>query len=390
MSIRRAALGTAAVFALSGALLGTWVSRLPATRDRLHASPAELGVVLLAMGLGSLTSMPVTGALCRRYGSRTMVAATAVLAAGVLGLLAVAPSVPWLAAGLFGYGALFGAWDVAMNVQGSTVDLTAGRAYMPRYHACWSAGAILGAAAGGLAARLGVPVSAHFPAVGLVGAVLVVLATRTFLPDRREAAGDGDEHHSWRRVLTARLLGIGLITMAATLVEGAAADWLPLFLVDGRHASAPVAAAGFAVFSVAMTAGRFAGTAIIERLGRHVAIGAGGLASIVGVTLTVLGPGVPAGYAGAVLWALGVCLVFPAAMSAAGENPVRPADAIAVVATFGYAGLLVGPPLIGPLAEHVGLGRALLVLPVLGAAITLLAPAARPVPVDDLAAQRAP
>jgi MFS family permease len=130
-----------------------------------------------------------------------------------------------------------------------------------------------------------------------------------------------------------------------------------------------------------MAAGRFAGTTITERLGRHVAIRAGGLTSIVGVVLAVAGPWLVTAYLGAALWALGICLIYPAAISAAGETPNRPADAIAAVSTFGYGALLVGPPLIGVLADHVGFGQALLVLVILGATISALAPATRTVAV---------
>src|SRR5262245_56127344 len=152
--LRRSALGTALVFAVSGALLGTWVSRLPATRDRLHATPAELGLVLLAPGIGALVSMPTTGWFCRRFGSRAAVAATALPNCALMVALAVVPSLPALGAALLAWGLLYGAWDVAMNVQGSTVEQRAGRPWMPRYHACWSVGSIAGAGLGALAARL--------------------------------------------------------------------------------------------------------------------------------------------------------------------------------------------------------------------------------------------
>ena len=178
-------------------------------------------------------------------------------------------------------------------------------------------------------------------------------------------------------MLTGRLLLVGVVTLCATTLEGAAADWLALFLTDERGATASLAAFGYAVFAVAMAAGRFSGTAVAERLGRDGAVRAGGLVSFAGVLLTVLGPGLAAAYAGAALWALGVCLVFPAAVSAGGEAPDRPADAIAAVTTIGYGGFLLGPPLIGLLADRVGLGRALLVLLVLAAGIATLAPAVR-------------
>jgi predicted MFS family arabinose efflux permease len=381
--LRRAALATALVFATNGFLLGSWVARLPATRDRLGASAAELGLVLLAPGIGSLLSMPFSGRWCRRFGSRVVVAATTVAASAVLTALAVVPNLVALGVALFVWGAFYGSWDVAMNVHGSAVEQRAGREWMPRYHACWSVGGIAGAGFGALAAHAGAPLVLHFAAVAAACTVLVMVALRSFVEDRaRELAPPAV--HSPRgvrprrsRVLTGRLLLVGVVTLCATTLEGAAADWLALFLTDERGATASLAAFGYAVFAVAMAAGRFSGTAVAERLGRDGAVRVGGLVSFAGVLLTVLGPGLAAAYAGAALWALGVCLVFPAAVSAGGEAPDRPADAIAAVTTIGYGGFLLGPPLIGLLADQVGLGRALLVLLVLAAGIATLAPAVR-------------
>ena len=259
------------------------------------------------------------------------------------------------------------------------------------------------------------PLTLHFAAVAVLCTALVMVALRSFIEDRAEpptraapqpsgpAARPGCSGKRWRRlsttptgsgaaerpggrggahgprarVLTGRLLLVGVVTLCATTLEGAAADWLALYLTDERGATQSLAAAGYAVFAVAMAGGRFSGTAVAERLGRDGAVRAGGVVSFVGVLLTVLGPGLVSVYLGAALWALGVCLVFPAAVSAGGEAPERPADAIAAVTTIGYGGFLLGPPLIGLLAEQVGLGRALLVLLVLAGGIATLAPAVR-------------
>ena len=392
--MRHAALATALVFAMSGFLLASWVSRLPATRDRLGAGAAELGLVLLAPGIGSLLSMPFSGLWCRRLGSRLVVAGTALAACAVLVSLAVVPSLVTLGLALFVWGSFYGAWDVAMNVHGSAVEQRAGREWMPRYHACWSVGGIAGAGVGALAAHAGASLPLHFAAVAVACAALVMLALRSFVPDRdlRGAATATPGPRSRRRrrrarVLSSRLLLVGVVTLCATTLEGAAADWLALFLTDERGATDSLAAFGYGAFAVAMAAGRFSGTAVTERLGRHGAVRAGGIVSFAGVLLTVLGPGLVAAYLGAALWALGVCLVFPAAVSAGGEAPERPADAIAAVTTIGYGGFLVGPPLIGLLADQVGLGRALLVLLVLAGGITALAPAVRPPRPAELASR---
>ena len=386
--LRRAALATALVFAVNGFLLASWVSRLPATRDRLGASAAELGLALLAPGFGSLLSMPFSGRWCRRFGSRAVIAATTVAASVTLAAVAVVPTLVALGLTLFVWGSFYGSWDVAMNVHGSAVEQRAGREWMPRYHACWSVGGIAGAGCGALAAHAGIPLAVHFGAVAVLCTVLVMVALRSFIEDRSpQPERVGAAFHSPRegpkqvrdrpRVLTGRLLLVGVVTLCATTLEGAAADWLALYLTDERGATASLAAAGYAVFAVAMAGGRFSGTTVAERLGRHGAVRAGGLVSFAGVLLTVLGPGLVSAYVGAALWALGVCLVFPAAVSAGGEAPERPADAIAAVTTIGYGGFLLGPPLIGLLAEQAGLGRALLVLLVLAGGITALAPAVR-------------
>jgi predicted MFS family arabinose efflux permease len=383
--LRRAALATALVFAVNGFLLAAWVARLPATRDRLGASVAELGLVLLAPGFGSLLSMPFGGRLCRRFGSRAVVAVTTVAGSAALVLLAVVPSLAGLAAALFAWGSFYGSWDVAMNVHGSAVEQRAGREWMPHYHACWSVGGIAGAGLGALAAHAGVGLAPHFAAVAVLCVVLVFVALRSFVEDRAPDAVPAAVNSPRRtrrgsarsRLLSPRLLLVGVVTLCATTLEGAAADWLALFLTDEREATASLAAAGYAVFAVAMAGGRFSGTVVAERLGRDGAVRVGGLVSLAGVLLTVTGPGLASAYLGAVLWALGVCLVFPAAVSAGGEEPERPQDAIAAVTTIGYGGFLIGPPLIGLLAEQVGLGRALLVLLVLAAGIAVLAPAVR-------------
>ena len=184
--LRRAALATALVFAVSGFVAASWVSRLPATRDRLGASAAELGLVLLAPGVGSLLSMPFSGRWCRRFGSRLVVAATTTAACAVLVALAVVPNLVTLGLGLFVWGTFYGSWDVAMNVHGSAVEQRAGREWMPRYHACWSVGGIAGAAFGALAAHAHSPLALHFSAVAVLCAALVAVALRRFIEDRVE------------------------------------------------------------------------------------------------------------------------------------------------------------------------------------------------------------
>jgi fucose permease len=264
---------------------------------------------------------------------------------------------------------------------------------MPRYHGCWSVGVFVGAALGTLAARAGVPLGVHFGTDAVVVAVGVTAALPWFLPDppptvlagpagpdrpdRPDRADGARPDRRTHAYVTRRLVLIGIVTLCATCIEGAAADWLALYLRDDRGTDAGLAAAGYAVFAVAMAASRFSGTTVIDRVGRVAAVRAGGVLAGLGVLGAVLAPGVAGALLGGLLWGLGVAVIFPAAMSAGGETPGHSAQGIATVATIGYGGFLLGPPLIGLLAQHLGLGSALLMLPVLALSIVVLAPSVR-------------
>jgi fucose permease len=300
-------------------------------------------------------------------------------------LAAITPNVVTTAAALLLFGAANGSWDVAMNIQASYIDRRTGRDYMPRYHACWSVGATVGAAAGALAARAGVPLVVHFSVAAAVAVGLtLVVVTREYVDDREaEDVGIRDEHVAAptavrARLLTRRIVLIGVITLCGTLLEGSASDWIALFLTDDRGQSQGAAAIGFTVFALAMALSRFAGTPLIGRLGRARAIRLAGVLAGLGVTAALALPGYVGILVGIAFWGVGTALVFPAAMSAGGEQPGRAADAIAAVSTIGYGGFLIGPPLIGLLAQQVGIGTALWILPALALGVVALAPVVAP------------
>ena len=374
---RNLALATASVFLLNGLIISTWLSRLPATKARLDADPRTIGLVLLMTGLGSLLAMPWVGPLAGRWGSRRIEVVTSITTGVLLVLLAVAPNPVVLGGLLLVFGAGLGSWDVAMNIQGSHVDRAAGRDFMPRYHACWSVGAFIGAALGAGAAALGLPLIVHFGLAALisVGGTLLIIA-RLWDDDREDSAEQGSEHG--HRLFTRVLVLIGVLTLCGTMLEGAAADWVAIYVSGDRGQADSVAAFAYAVWAVAMAASRFSGTTLIARLGRARAVRIAGLCATAGVASVLALPGLAGIVLGLVLWGAGVALVFPAAMSAGGEQPGRAADGIATVSTIGYGGFLVGPPLIGLLANEIGLGTALWVLVPLGVAIAVLAPVVSP------------
>jgi predicted MFS family arabinose efflux permease len=265
--LRALAIASAVVFLLNGSVISAWLSRIPATRDRLDLDTRTLGLTLLMTGLGSLVAMPFVGHIASRVGSRRVEVVTSIIAGVALVTLAVTPNAVTTAALLFVMGAAYGSWDVAMNVQGSFVDRTAGRDYMPRYHACWSVGAVTGATLGALAAAARVPLLVHFSvaAVLAVGTTLVVLS-RWWTDDREEhpeQAADSEGVMRRRQLITRRLVLLGVITLCGTLLEGSAADWVALYLRDERAQVEALAALGYATFAVAMAGSRFAGTTVI-------------------------------------------------------------------------------------------------------------------------------
>jgi MFS family permease len=368
----RAASGTAMVFALSGVVQSSWMSRLPAVRDQLDAGLANLGLALLVMGIGSVLSMPLTGRLCARVGSRSVVSVSAVAACAVLVALGHVSSTATLMAVLFAFGLGCGAWDVAMNIQGAEVESQAGRHWMARFHGCWSAGTVLGAGLGVLAARHQVPTSVHFALVAVLAAPLCLAAAAFFVHDRLASIAPSPPGHG-RRV-PQRLVLIAVVMLCGATIEGAAGDWLAIFLRDVRDESHARAAAGYATFVAAMTIGRFTAGVVQHRIGRARTVRLGALLSGLGVGLAVLVSQPLVAEVGAACWGLGICAVFPAALSASRETP-RHLDALAVMSTVGYGAGLVGPPLIGAAAQHLGLGLALLVLPALAVVVASTASA---------------
>ncbi|MPZ96358.1 MAG: MFS transporter [Propionibacteriales bacterium] len=372
-----------AIFTLNGFLMAQVLSRMPALRDQVEASPGQLGVALLAVGLGSIIAMPWTARVAERFGSPAVAAGSGALTIGAWATLALVPDPRWLAADLFVVGLGLGTWDVAMNIQGHRLEHLHKRVLMPRLHAGFSAGTVGGALAGAGFAYSGVPLGVQLPAVGAVGVAIMLACVRRLAPDAHQRAGSSPDADPARPPDRARSrvtgleIVLGLLTFSTALGEGAANDWLAMVLVDERGAAEAVGALTFAAFNVAMTAGRLGGGALIERRGRSAVLRVCGVAAVSGVLLVALVSSLAAAVAGGLLWGVGLSVVFPAAMSAAGEVPGRGARAIGVVSTIGYAGFLAGAPTIGLVAEQVGLDRALLVVAAVCALVFLLAGAAR-------------
>jgi len=271
-------------------------------------------------------------------------------------------SVPSVGAGMFVYGLGTSAWDVAMNAEAADVEHRLDRAVMPRFHAGFSLGTVLGALVGAACARLEVGVGSQLLGTVAAIALVVPVALRFFLPSETHEEEDlgpapAGVLSAWREP---RTLALGVLVLAFALTEGIANDWLALALVEGYDARESVGAIGFGVFVAAMTVGRLLGSAPVERFGRVTVLRAtAGLAAL-GVLAVVLSPGLPGAMAGALLWGLGASLGFPLGMSAAADEKAKAPLRLSVVSSIGYAAFLGGPPLVGLLGDHAGVRNALL------------------------------
>lgn len=369
------------VFALNGLLFASWVSRIPDARERLGLDNAGLGLLLLVLAVGSLCALAGAGGVVHRWGPAPVVRGSAGLA--VLGLLAVGAglglgSVLLTAAGLAAYGAGTAGWDVAMNVAGAAVEQRMGRTVMPRFHAGFSAGTVVGALAGAGVVALGVPAALHLALVAVPGGAVAARLVARFprgAADGGAAGAGGAVLRAWREP---RTLLLGVLVLALALTEGTANDWLAVALVDGHDVAHAVGVAGFALFVAAMTAGRLAGPVLLDRHGRVPVLWATMVAAGAGTVLVVLTSHPVSVTLGVVLWGLGASLGFPVGMSAAADDPERASARVGVVSTLGYAAFLAGPPLLGAVADEVGSLRALLVVSLVLLPAALAVPAARP------------
>ena len=361
--IETAKVAVGVTFATNGLAFAGWLARAPAVRDDLHLSAAGFGLLLLCLSAAAVASIPLAGPLVQRFGPARAVllgSSSMVLGLTALAVATAVGSVPLAAAGLVLAGAGNSAWDVAMNVEGADVERRLGRTVMPRFHAGFSLGTVLGAGLSAAAAAAGVPVVAQLLATAALTAVVMVRTVRRFLPWERPPAGARSATsvgQAWREP---RTIGIGLVMLGFGFTEGTANDWLAIGLVDGYGTSEALGAIGFGTFVTAMTLARLFGGAAIERWGRVTVLRVTAASAALGLVLVVAQVAVPVALVGGLLWGVGASLGFPIGMSAAADDPVRAAIRVSVAGSIGYGAFLAGPPLIGVLAQHLGVLNAML------------------------------
>jgi predicted MFS family arabinose efflux permease len=354
---RREQQATRIAFFIAGFAMAAWAPLVPFAQARTGASEGVLGLLLLCLGIGSILAMPLAGVAAARFGCRGVIAAGVVAACLALPLLASASGVVLLMAALLVFGAGIGSLDVAMNMQAIGVERASGRAMMSGFHGLFSFGGIAGAA--GVTGLLGVGASPLAATLGVAAGSLAALAVAWphLLP--HGSRSDGPAFALPRGVV----LFIGLMCFVAFLAEGAMLDWSAVFLTTVRGVEPSLAGLGYVAFSVTMTIGRLTGDRIVQRLGGHAVILAGGLCAAAGFALATLVPSWPVALLGYALVGAGCSNIVPVLFTAVGRQRVMPERlAVPAITTLGYAGVLVGPAAIGLLAQVASLSVAFLMV----------------------------
>ncbi|MFD5792708.1 MFS transporter [Streptomyces diastatochromogenes] len=347
---RRAKWAIAALFCFLGFQYATWAARLPALKTRLDLGAGELGLLLMACGVGAAASFPLVAVLMRRLGSRRLSLASALCLVALLAALSVVPNYPLALLVICGDGVAVGCLNVAMNAQGAALETEYGRTAMSQLHATFSAG-LLGAAllASGITG-VTASVPAHFAVAAVLLLLLLVYARQGLLP--HTANPDTPKQRTRLTLPSGKTLLMGCAMAFGTITEGAMNDWSTLYMKDVVEAPSAVAPLGIAVVSVMMLLARVRADRWRGRWGDGRVVRTGSAVAGLGLALALPAGGVVPTLLGFACVGLGAAAVTPCVYVAAAE---RGSDALALVAAMGTTGLLAGPALIGFVAGAGGL-----------------------------------
>jgi MFS family permease len=356
-------------FFISGFGFSTWASRIPTIQQELHLNEAQLGAILLALPIGLMGTLPLTGVLLSRRDSRQIMLFGALAFNVMLCAIGFAAKGWQLVIALLCFGCSRNLMNISANAQSIGVQAQYDRSIIARFHAVWSLAGFAGAALGALMVNLGISPPWHFMIVGVVLTGLCLYA----YPGSLRQQPTPRERRPWFALPDKTLAKYGLISFASMACEGTMFDWSGIYFRKAVHASGKVATLGFVAYMTAMTLGRLTGDRLANRFGiRTMLTYSGGLIGAGLLTATLLPFPWIAGL-GFILTGFGVSCVIPMVFSMAGRSAgMSSGSAIASVSTVGYLGFLIVPPLVGSVAQMEGLRVAFAMMAGFGILITIL------------------
>ena len=390
---RAARLAVSVLFFANGAIAASILPRLPAIKEALGLSNAELGAAVAAMPAGGLIAGGLVGLLIARFGSGRVAAVAGTLCGLFLAVVGLAPSWIALAAAYFVLGVFDATMDASMNTHALELQGVYGRSILQGFHGTWSAGGMAAGAAGAVAAGVGLPVAIHLAVVAVVLAGVVAVSSRSMLPRGWAAGAPGtapprpmDAEPEPERIhprnagrLLRILVPIAMLGILTVVVQSAAATWSAVYVTDVLGQSAGVAATAFVLYTASMMVGRLTNDRWVDRFGPVAVVRMGAVIAAAGlVAVMASGPlGLaPLAFAGFAAIGLGSSPMFPVMVLAAGSRPGIPAGyGVALVSWMVRIGLIVAPALVGVAADAAGLGAAFGIPLLTAVAIGILAPA---------------
>ena len=333
---------TRAFFFIGGFGTATWAPLVPLLRERLMVGDDVLGMLLLCIGVGSLLTMPLSGALAMRLGCRRVVMMASILFAAILLLVSCVDALSLAVPIALIFGAVMGCIDVVVNIVAVLEEKGIGRRIMSGMHAFWSLGGFVGAGLYGV--WVGLLGLTPFQSTA-IAAGLILLLTAVFGRHLIPYGGGGGALLALPRGI---LVFVGMTAFIAFLSEGAVMDWGGVYLTTVRGMDLALAGTGYSVFSAAMLTMRFLGDCVVQRIGAlPVAVG-GALLAFGGILLVMFAPVDALLYVGFFAIGIGSANIVPVFFSLMGRQNVMPVSAaVSAVSTMGYLGILAGPAAIG-------------------------------------------
>jgi len=361
------------LFLLCGLNFATWATRIPDFKYLLHLSDAELGTVLMGLPFGSLVSLPLAGWLLSKFHSRYICMVAVLLYIIIIPLIGFSLNSYILFTALFFFGMAGDILNIAMNTQVVALEAKMSKIIMSSFHAIFSIGLMLGSLLGGLLSRLGYDIQCHFYLISGIN----ILSIPIFYPNLlRNEADQHSENKPQSSILNLGpyLIILALVAFCGMLCEGAMADWITLYFKEAVDLSSYSSTIGFSSFALAMVLGRFTGDYISRNFGVKNILSLNGILISVGMLITLCIPQVEFKIIGCFLTGLGISTIVPLIYSQAGnQKNIEPAIAIAGVSTIAYIGFLIGPVIIGYLADFLDLQKALVLLIILGLTASIVA-----------------
>lgn len=337
------------LFTLFGVIMGSWAGRIPAMAERVHVSHSALSMVLLMGGLGAVLSYPISSRMMASLGARKTLLFSGLALLCVLIAIGAAPTVPLLMMAVLSLGITASTFDVAINSAATAREKATGKSELSKLHGLGCAGGLAGATLGSLMASLHIMPATHF--LMLAGPLAVVLYYAYTMLDADDSAGATVEKKKFT-LPRGELLVLGALGFLGSMAEGSIADWSGVFLKEHFGASDGLAPLALSCFSVMMLLSRLVGDKLKARYGARPLVTSGSMLGAAGLFFAVLSPNAYCALFGFAVAGLGMSLVFPFVFSAAGgQGPA----ALAGVASMAYSGSLMGPPVIGAIAQSFGM-----------------------------------